>query len=71
MPKTRTKVYTTKTFREMAKEKGYDKDWVTRTEEQANRAEYLAQVQRTFAAGGKHRTLEGHEKAKKGPPGAR
>ncbi len=56
----------TKTFRQMAKEKGYDKDWVSRKDEQVERAEYLAQVRRTVAAGGKHRTIEDYVKAKEG-----
>ena len=56
----------TKTFREIAKEKAYNQAWYKNEAERKKRSGYLAQVQRTYAAGGKHRTVEGYEKAKEG-----
>ncbi len=56
----------TKTFREMAKEKAYNQEWYKKQDERKQRAEYLEQVTRTSAAGGKHRTLAETQKAKVG-----
>ena len=56
----------TKTFAQMKAERRYDPSWVERDDEFQKRAEFLQQVQKSFAVGGKPRNLKEYEKAKKG-----